>query len=310
MSKTLYIIGNGFDIFHGLPTSYRCFLCFMLKEHLDDAERLGFIFDRKNPDKLWSDFENELETFDVLELVKRNIHNWIDSNNVYEIRNQFDEVHCKLKTLFHDWVLQIQMALNNGKRLRLEDEALFLTFNYTNTLELFYHIDSARICHIHMDTLNEESHAPIVGHSHTNNCVEKDKCKVCKYVREYGKYPNWAENAENFAETIIAELNGFWDGLAKEPNVQHIDGEKIYTIRGNRRFFDDCCELENIYVIGCSLSVVDKDYFKEIYELSPNARWNISIYNEKESEVKEKLANLLDCKVENLHIGTFKMDEL
>ena len=309
MSKTLYILGNGFDQYHGLPTSYRCFLCYMLREHPNDVERLGFIFDRTNPNKLWSDFENELETFDSLELVKKNIDNWINIECQYEFENLFDNVHRELKSFFHEWVLQTQMELDNGKRVTLDEDALFLNFNYTTTLEDFYHIDSSKICHIHMDTLLEESHEPIVGHSHTRNCVEKDKYKIFKYIQTYGKHPAWACDTEYFAEVVLEELDKFWDGLAKEPENQIVDS-KIHTIRDNRWFFDECSTIEDIYVMGCSLSVVDKDYFKEIYELSPNAKWHISIYNEKESEVKEKFANLLDSKVENLQIDTFKMDEL
>ena len=309
MSKTLYIIGNGFDQYHGLPTSYKCFLCYMLKQHPNDTERIGFIFDRKNPNKLWSDFENGLETFDSLELVKKNIDNWIHIERLCEFENLFDNVHSELKSFFHEWVLQIQMKLDNGKRITLDKDALFLNFNYTNTLEEFYSISPSKVCHIHMDTLKEESHAPIVGHSRTRNCVEKDKCKVCKFIRDYGQFPQWANGLEDFAEVVLKELNELWESLAKEPKNQIVDN-RIHTIRDNRCFFDNCSKLEDIYVMGCSLSVVDKDYFKEIYESSPNAKWHISIYSEKEYEVKEKLVNLLDCKVENLHIDTFNMDEL
>ncbi len=308
MSKILYILGNGFDIFHGLPTSYRCFLCYMQRTHPLEVKSLGFMFDRNDPYKLWSNFEEELESFDVLELVKNNIGEWIKLSKK-DFYNLFENIHSALQEYFHEWILQTPMGVDNGKRLPLNKNALFLNFNYTNTLEDFYHIDSANICHIHGNTMQNQICKPIAGHSRTKNCVEKDKCKVYKFIRDYGQFPQWAKGVEDFAEVVLKELNELWDGLAKEPKNQIVDN-KIHTIRDNRWFFDKCCKLEDIYVMGCSLGIVDKDYFKEIYESSPNAKWHISIYSEKESEVNEKLANLLNRKVENLHIDTFKMDEL
>lgn len=310
MNKSLYIIGNGFDIFHGLPTSYRCFLCFMLKNHPDKAQSLGFLFDRNNPYKLWSDFETELEAFDSLELVKRNLDIWLHIQDINDFKNLFENVRCQLQTYFHDWVLQIQMGMDNGNRLNFTENALFLNFNYTSTLEDFYHIESSRICHIHGDTLKTNSCKPIVGHARVYNCVEDRKCKICQFIRQYGKHPQWATDVEDFAEVVLEELNNLWDGLAKEPIIEHMPGRKIYTIDQNRSFFEKCHNCNDIFIMGCSLASVDKDYYTEIFELSPNARWHISVYNETEVDAKTKLANLLDIKVGELHADTFYMNNL
>ena len=282
----------------------------MLTNHPNEERRLGFLFDRNNPNKLWSDFENELETFDSLELVKRNIEYWIQTNDINEFRSLFDEVHYKLQTFFHDWVMQIQMRMDNGKRLKFAENALFLNFNYTSTLEDVYHIDSSNICHIHGDTLQNNCCKPIVGHSRKNKCVDKDKSKVCEFIRTYGKYPQWANNAGDFAEVVIDELYVLWDGLAKEPSILQMSDHKIYTIEQNCSFFDKCRDFDNIFVMGCSLSSVDKDYFIEVYEHSVNAKWHISVYNENEEEVKKKLSNLLDVKVDAFCVDTFNMSDL
>lgn len=310
MSKTLYIIGNGFDQYHGLPTSYKCFLCYMLKQHPNDTERIGFIFDRKNPNKLWSDFENGLETFDSLELVKKNIDNWIHIERLCEFENLFDNVHSELKSFFHEWVLQIQMELDNGKRITLDKDALFLNFNYTNTLERFYKITPSHICYIHRDTKNNKCAEPIVGHSHQNNCVEKSKCKICQYIKAYGKYPKWANGLEDFAQKVIYELNEFWDGLAKEPKIIQINPHEIYTIFGNKDFFNKCNNLDEIYVMGHSMNDVDRDYFRKIHMQSPNAQWHISKYNKTDEELKNQLAGLIGIEEKKINVDTFEMDSL
>ena len=57
----LYIIGNGFDLYHGLPTSYKDFYEFG-KDLLDEIEEF-YKLDISSAIP-WSDFENALGEFD------------------------------------------------------------------------------------------------------------------------------------------------------------------------------------------------------------------------------------------------------
>ena len=59
----LYIIGNGFDLWHGLPTSYREFYEFAQ----DTLDELGnyYLFDLSVHEP-WHDFENALAAFEWL----------------------------------------------------------------------------------------------------------------------------------------------------------------------------------------------------------------------------------------------------
>ena len=305
----MYIIGNGFDIYHGLPTSYRCFLCYMLKHYPEEAKRLGFIFDRENPDKLWSNFEEELETFDAFELVRNNFDTLVNTteNDFYNI---FFDIHSKLQMYFSDWVKQINMEMDNGKRLALDKKAFFLNFNYTNTLERFYQINPSQICHIHLEAKENECALPVVGHSRMNNCVEKSKCKICQFIRHSGKYPSWTHSAENFAEKVIEQLNHLWDGLAKEPQILQVNSKEIYTIAQYGKNFTDYCNLDDIYVLGHSLGIADKDYFRKIHRLSSAAKWHLSKYNENDSDLKKNLSELTDIDVNMLNVETFSMNEL
>lgn len=310
MSKTLYILGNGFDLFHGLPTHYRCLLCYLQTTHPIEEKKIGFLFDRNNPDKLWSNFEKELETFDAFSLVEKNIDSWIKKETYEKFENLFTDIHCTIQTLFKDWVSQIDMETNNGNRIVIEKEAFFLNFNYTNTLEKYYDIDPSQICYIHRDTKNNECANPIVGHSRKNNCVEKVKCRICQFIRAYGKYPNWAQNSDDFAQKVIDELNDLWEGLSKAPQILQYNTNEIYTIAQNEAFFKQYVNLENIYIMGHSMSAVDSDYFKKIYIQSPNAQWHISKYNQTDEELITNLANLIGIEKNNIKIDTFYMDSL
>jgi len=57
MSK-IYIIGNGFDISHGVPSKYSVFLMYVNLYHHNEFTRIGQMFGAGNPSYLWKDFES------------------------------------------------------------------------------------------------------------------------------------------------------------------------------------------------------------------------------------------------------------
>ena len=68
MEKHLYIIGNGFDIHHGINSSYRNFRDWMYENEptiINDVEETYGCCD----DEWWADFENQLGTLDVLNML-------------------------------------------------------------------------------------------------------------------------------------------------------------------------------------------------------------------------------------------------
>lgn len=99
--KRLYIIGNGFDLYHGLPTSYKCFNCFMCREHPEDHERIGRIFDSKDTSMLWCKFEEKLGELDVSGLIYNNLSAWV-KKPLHKFENEFDDLRCRLVLDFQE----------------------------------------------------------------------------------------------------------------------------------------------------------------------------------------------------------------
>ena len=69
MKKDLVVIGNGFDIFHGIKSSY-----WQFKEYLENIDEVGFKESLEkyiNTDELWSSFEYVLGGLDY-EMLKEN----------------------------------------------------------------------------------------------------------------------------------------------------------------------------------------------------------------------------------------------
>lgn len=65
MLKHLYIIGNGFDLHHGINSSYKNFHEWMNENNPDVIEKVDEIYGICD-DEWWSDFENQLASLDVM----------------------------------------------------------------------------------------------------------------------------------------------------------------------------------------------------------------------------------------------------
>ncbi len=151
---TLYIIGNGFDLYHGLPTGYIDFYEFG-KELLDEIEEFYLLeISSANP---WSDFENTLGKFDWKEF-RDSQYNPDPTDKDFEIKEAYgalDEQQARadgyvedIKEYYQRWVEEIDIQ-SVERVLTLEENSYFITFNYTSTLQKIYGIKDENILHIH-----------------------------------------------------------------------------------------------------------------------------------------------------------------
>lgn len=302
MNTKLYIIGNGFDIWHGLPTAYKCFNCYMMRQNASVHKRIGHIYNRANSNELWSDYENMLPRFDIVKLVENNIETWCICSRC-DFENAFDTLDNDLRGYFHEWVSQIDYSIANGKKLAIDTEASFLNFNYTNTLERLYNIHRNQVCYIHGDTGNDDFFRPVIGHGmeSVRSFVSSTEDGIIKCINKYGKIPNWAEDANSFRQIIIDEIVKFIVDLKKDTKCH---------IRENENWFNNQCNKKDIYVLGHSLSEVDAPYFKRIRNVSPQAIWHVSYYGEKEKkDRKEKLYKLIGEQPKKMDVDLFELDD-
>lgn len=120
MENTLYIIGNGFDLHHGLNTSYLDFRNYCASSLPSLWRFLSEIYgDMINNDMWWSDFENMLGCV--------NYDNLALSNNGFAMGEQ--KVHNLFKgilpPLFGKWIKQIGGNPQKDKDLNIDADALF-----------------------------------------------------------------------------------------------------------------------------------------------------------------------------------------
>ena len=157
MENTLYIIGNGFDLHHGLNTSYLDFRNYCASFLPSLWRFLSEIYgDVINNDMWWSDFENMLGCV--------NYDNLALSNNGFAMGEQKVQNLFKgmLPPLFGKWIKQIGGNPQMDKDLNIDADALFFSFNYTLVLERTYHVDEKKVWHIHNSIENPDN--IIIGH--------------------------------------------------------------------------------------------------------------------------------------------------
>jgi hypothetical protein len=287
--KTLYVIGNGFDIHHGLSTGYQFFHKYILqnqKELVDDLEKYFSFFE--DVDKLWSSFEEDLKTFEFESFYDDNCNVQSDDENfelnlTYGLEDNINEQSRKLiesiREAFESWIENIDIE-SVEKKLHVEENSFFINFNYTLLLENVYQIHQDKIVHIHGDIENKQI---VFGHS-----------KVLKEDLEIDE--NGDSNRTPFSDSESAVKQTFHAFYKPVGNI----------IKENKHHFERFNTVKKIIVLGHSLKEIDIPYFEEILIHTNNAKWEVSYYEEKEE--KEHLQKLQKIGINKKDIKLFRLD--
>lgn len=256
-AKTLYVVGNGFDQYHGLKTSYDDFRKFVKRTDSDLYELVEKYFMYKKKD-FWHDFEENLGLLDddllrdyaINFLEQYGCKNWSDSfnhNYQYEISRIIETLTKGLHKSFELWLSKISLNDTKRKPIEFSKDAYYLSFNYTDTLEKVYGISIANILHIHGYYSKINKNRITYGHGGHNY-------KIDKSIED----PRVAEGEEiikNYFKT------------SKKPVVKIIQKHKEFfcnTIHGTKK----------VVVIGHSMNSIDFPYFKEINKsLENDVNW-------------------------------------
>lgn len=289
--SSLYIIGNGFDIAHGIPTTYWGFKSYLehanpefllLFEKLYDIEPLDYTEPRYSEDAqerwnksvnnaLWSIFEeamghpniSSMEDFsssilDDMDLETGNI-GIQDTMDEYW-RNEFGFIN-ELQSLVEKWISQISLLEITPKKKELigNHNDYFFTFNYTNTLEEVYHIEN--VLHIHGNIGENANYEPIMGHC---NKLEIDKYKNLSYKAN--------EEYDEGGASINTAISNYLEAIFKDT---------ASLINFYDYYFSNLSSVNHIIIVGWSTGDVDIPYLQKIKEcVSSKAKWTAYYYNE------------------------------
>lgn len=304
--ETLYIIGNGFDMFHGLNTSYQSFGFFLKEKHsqifdyLTDYYGLPYLDDVDEKYYEWNYFESALADLDYENVLDENSDylpnpasddfrdgDWHSFQQVMEAlvedltTNLFDE--------FKKFVLNVKFPdINPNDLLDIDNNSTFISFNYTDTLEQYYNVQEKNIFYIHNKAKSNNN--LILGHGTDpdNFIVEEKKMPEGLTIEEQYEWQEQMSDSFDFSyEQGRDEILGYFSKSFK------------YTddiINQNSSFFNKLKNIKKVVVLGHSISEVDQLYFKKIIESIENKKiiWTASYYGEKKSIFENMKAIGLD----------------
>jgi hypothetical protein len=269
----LYIVGNGFDLWHGMPTSLWHFKEFV---GVHDSELLKAVQNYLPADDDWSDLELALANIDVDSIVHDNEHfmtaygavDWSDSGHhdfQYEISRVVETLSKELRRRFGEWIRRVpvpSLATAETHLHSIDPRSLFLTFNYTSTLEKLYFIPHTHILHIHGRAEFPDSEL-VLGHAW--NPLEKPSLN---------KRPDIDDIDTRLMEANII-LEKYFIATFKQSDR---------LLREHRPFFERLTDLEEVCVLGHSLSSVDELYFRSLLATrgAASARWQVACHSDRD----------------------------
>lgn len=266
----LFVIGTGFDKAHDIPSMYADFRkhvagleapshylerqCqtvldgFQTYEPENAFDALTYIISETGEDDEWNEFEKTLGELDFTSYLicqsSSESEQYIREHN-HDTLEKFINVAEDLKQCFKEWAQQITVQAEKKPSFEklISHEDVFLTFNYTDTLEKIYGI-TQNVFHIHGTKEGEI----VFGHGDSEinfELFEQD-------------YPG----CESGLSEIKARL--------RKPTKKVLEGNVMKS-------FLECIsshEIDRVYSYGFSYSNVDLVYMKEICKrLKPTTEW-------------------------------------
>jgi hypothetical protein len=268
MSNTLFVIGNGFDLHHEIPSRYDDFREFLSEK---DKDLLNLIkkYLPLYEDKLWRDFEaalanldkDSVENYALNYLMSYSSDEWSDSGHhdyQYEIDKIVTALTDSLKYKLSEWIFEIDLSNYNKKLHFISPDSHYLTFNYTRTLQLLYGVPDENIFHIHGKSESPNS-SLVLGHG--DNPIKQEK--LSRYD----------------ADKDIRILQGE-QSIAEYCKLSYKQTDKI--INDNKDFFIRLSQIDKVTILGHSMSDVDMPYFKRIVQSTnpKNTVWQISYFED------------------------------
>jgi hypothetical protein len=281
----LYVIGNGFDLHHKIPSSYTDFKNWLENNDLEVFTKLEELF--SSDDKWWNEFESNLGKIPFLKSFTENIAfvnrpNYLSDDyrdrDLYDAENEvkadLGNLIALLKNDFYLWAKNLPLG-ERGEVVQIEKDAFFLTFNYTLTLEKLYGIPAEKILHIHGVSLDKNS--IIIGHGREYDDIRNDlddalpeppdDIPTCDYESWFNNAAK--ENADDYPTKLAKDASADIIYSLKK-NVRNIIDE-------NRSFFQSLSDVETIHIFGFSFSETDLPYLLELLKCVNVSNLNIEV---------------------------------
>ena len=283
----LIIVGNGFDLHHHMKTQYIDYRDYLLSIGKSDIVTCFEKSDEIAPEYMWNHLEEVLGMLAYEDaycyLLSYGSEEWRDSAHhdfQYEVE-KMTQYWPGLKDNLVGWIQNIDYT-NRDINLDtlIAESTCFLSFNYTNTLEVLYGVPKNKITYIHGD--GSKSEELVLGH------------------RLDSWYPEW--DPTNPDEDIrLLEASEIMD--------RHFENTKKQIesiIDKHRDFFENGKTYDEIYVLGLSYNETDRMYLQKVVASNSDACWYFNWHSANDFERIDSYASELGIQCyEKINIDRF-----
>ena len=296
MKNKLFIIGNGFDIAHNLPTRFDLEFKNIALKH--EENNFWEIYQSDVAD-IWSDFENSLGHPDFNGLEE--IFNGHEPDYFSDRESDRDDIICQvgvngnLQDALYEFADNAEASLNYIQSKAffehiLDADGYYITFNYTHTLEDIYNISRKNILHIHGEAGKNNLK---LGYSKGNFTPEKYSYDV----RRKGRGPYIEIEIDDY----IDEIDDFYIRTAYEELLYKCKSFYKEVRIDLLEDFLNCnqCKIEEIVVYGHSCGI-DFEYFNYLNIRYSNAYWKFYV---KGAEQEDNVEDI----IKKYNINNFKI---
>ena len=273
MKNKLFIIGNGFDLAHNLPTRFNPDFKNIARKY--EPDHFWDLYQSSEND-IWLDFENLLgyPDFNTLEeIFDAYAPDYLSEREsdrdgiIYQV-----ELNGNLQDALDEFADEADGFLRNIKANDLIEQILdsdgyYISFNYTHTLEDIYDIPREQILHIHGEVGEDNLE---LGYPKGNFAPEKysydvrgkgrgpyNKIEIEEYIDDIEDY---------YVRTAYTELFNKCKSFYKEIKIDLL---KDFLNKNQ-------CKFEEIIVYGHSCAI-DFDYFSYLNTKYLNAHWRFYV---------------------------------
>ena len=275
--SSLFIIGNGFDIAHGIPTRYSDFREFILKMY-PNAEKnskkvvsIDYLNSKTREEiaaeflicamdvacgKEWADFEGALSKIHFFDKWPKSHH--VDDEHedhrqasrhllmMVELSERVFEIIKLWQKFLGLWIKDVEKEIEIGRYSRNENfyndllnkESIFINFNYTKTLQVLY--DIKKVIHIH----NRVGQKLVFGHG------------------------------EEDVSYLEPGVDGSFGSSTCNEMLDYLRKDTFSQLKKYGDIFNKLHVIDKVYSYGFSYSKVDSVYIKRIIQnIYPNATW-------------------------------------
>ena len=273
--KNLYIIGNGFDKHHEIPSGYWDFHEWLIEKDPELVEQIDDLYGYS--DDLWGNFEVELGNLDIPSVASE----IYSENPADEMSEHFErtyhagaivagdtvgEIYNKIREMFPEWVKSLPAA-DTCKKIKIDKEdSFFITFNYTDTLLDVYGIPLDDILFIHGRASDSANHHLVLGHGKSREEIQREaEAKVDE------------ETHPAFIQTVEA--------VERQVNMMKKDTSRI--IAENQSIWEAMKDVQHIYCYGLSMSPVDMPYLQKIVASidAQHVIWHVNVFGNNDEQI-------------------------